>query len=79
MTVREAAPDTPAVLAKMLVVPSLSPVASPEPSTVATAGRDEDEMEVWAAMALPLASRADAVNCRVIPMEMVSASGETVT
>src|SRR6266545_4786874 len=61
-------PDTPAVVAVIVAVPLAIAVTRPVAgAAVATPGADDAQLKDWPRMALPFASLAVAVNCRVSP------------
>lgn len=63
LTVMEADPDLPALVAMIVVVPAATAVAKPLPETVATALLAELQVSVRPLSVLPAESFATAVNC----------------
>src|SRR5687768_16903496 len=79
VTVRLATPDTPfGALAWICALPAATPLASPPTSTVAIDVLELLQVKVVDTM-LPLASRAVALNCCVVPDAMLADVGLTVT
>ena len=79
ITVSVASPKTPlAAVARMIAVPTATPVARPAASTVATAGLDELHVQV-VEVGRPSASTAEAVKVYVDPVVMVVDDGTTLT
>src|SRR5881628_2579995 len=76
-----AVPDTPPVVAVMVVTPFASAVARPvAASTVATAGDEDVQLKICPAMVFPFASFAVALNCCGRPSaSSVTAAGLTST
>ena len=62
-TERVAVPTTPAAVAVIVTEPGARPVASPVASTVAIAGSDELQVNVWPATGRPFPSSATAPYC----------------
>jgi hypothetical protein len=69
---------TPEALAKMKTAPGLTPVTSPLLSMVAITEEVQAQAKTTPGMALPLASKAAAVNCCVPFTAIVAAGGEMV-
>ncbi len=67
VTVSEAEPETPAVIAVIVAVPLPTAVAVPLAATVATPVAEDVQVNVWPLIVLPFASFATALNARVSP------------
>ena len=79
VTVTEALPLLPSLVAVIVEVPAPRPVTEPVLDTVAADGFDDDQVTVRPVRMLFAASRSVATNCCVPPAEIVAVSGVTDT
>src|SRR2546428_11148487 len=79
VTVTVAVPFLPSLVAVIVAVPAATPVTSPLPFTVATAGLSLAHVTVRPASGVPLASSGVAVSCTVNPARTEGAGGLTIT
>src|ERR1041384_1662809 len=79
VTVMDAVPFFPAVVALMVAEPVLMPITSPLADTVATPLLLLDQVKVGPEMGLPLASLATAASCTVLPTFTLPVAGTTET
>src|SRR5258705_188747 len=78
LTFTTAAPSCPTLVAVIVPVPSATPVTTPLPSTVATAGAILAHVTLCATT-LPIESMGVATNCAVCPKSTLAVSGTTTT
>src|SRR2546426_1902240 len=79
VTVTAAVPFLPSLVAVIVAAPAATPVTSPLPFTVATAGLSLAHVTVRPASGVPVASSRVAVSCTVDPAWTEGAAGATVT
>src|SRR5213080_2092251 len=79
LTVIVAVPPCPSLVAVIVAEPAVTPVTSPLPLTVATAGLLLDQVTVRPPSGLPNASRVIAAYCAVCPTPIVAVAGVTLT
>src|SRR3989442_1332634 len=79
VTVTAAVPFLPSLVAVIVAAPAATPVTSPLPLTVATAGLPLAHVTTRPTSRLPLASFSVAVSCTVAPTETLGLAGVTVT
>ena len=79
VTVRDAVPDRPSLVAVITVLPGAAAVTTPAPDTLATAGFELLHATVRPVSGLLLMSRSAADALRVAPTKAVDAPRETVT
>ena len=76
-TVMAAAPLTPSLVARITVVPSATPVTSPDGPTSATVGSTLDQVMLRPVSGFPAESRGSAESCAVEPSKIVTVPGDT--
>ena len=79
VTVTEADPDFPSLVAVIVVVPPATPVTNPVVDTVATLGAELLQFTVRPVSVPALTSANTAVNCWVVPAASEVVAGLTVT
>jgi hypothetical protein len=79
VTVSDAVPLAPPLVAVMLVLPTARVVTRPEPETVATAVLLDDHVMARPVKTFPFASRVTADSCTVKPTCTLGEAGDTVT
>src|SRR3989442_4851618 len=79
ITVTEAVPLCPSLVAVTVAAPAATPVTRPLPLTVATAGLPLAHVTTRPTSRLPFASFSVAVSCTVAPTETLGLAGATLT
>jgi hypothetical protein len=79
VTVTPAVPLIPAELAVTVALPTATPVASPDASTLSKLCGDEDHVTEGSSWVLPSSKMPVALNWAVVPVAIVAVAGVTVT